>query len=156
MITVRTNTLQNLAIDFFFPTLINHALKTNDFALKILKAIACALLDICTLPFRLITLPSRMADEKCSKQSHPLHQYLLSQQVPAETLNDHVFVELKEAADTNLEDLSMIETVKKTCNFIQLHAPKVGDRELRNNGTEGTWRQNVPKNLVHMVIEKAG
>ncbi len=129
-ITVRTNTLQNFAKDFFFPTLINHALKIHDLALKIICTIAFICLDICTLPIRICTLlPLCIANGLHPKVSHPLYQYLLAHQVPAVALDDHIYLELDyiEGRRGAYED---IVTVGNTLNLIQLPENEATEREM--------------------------
>ncbi len=126
LITARTNTLENCATDFFFPTLINHALKTHDLALKILMTIDLFIVDICTLPIRLITLLPRMLyNEYNRKETHPFYIYLINQGVPAEALGDHIFLEQQYiegriGLPQGLECDQNRVTSKLALNFIQL------------------------------------
>lgn len=91
---VRTNHLKNFATDLFFPTMINHALKIQNFISKIFVIIAAALLDLITLPIRLITAIPR-AIMNYNQKPIPLFTYLKGQGVDPKLLGcDRVFVRL--------------------------------------------------------------
>lgn len=74
---IRTDTLENFATDLFFPTLFNCALKVDKFAGQIILGIAFALLDIVTLPIRLITLlPRVILGMGQTKENNPGYKFL--------------------------------------------------------------------------------
>ena len=80
IITVRTDTLGNFCQDFFLPTFIHHAMKTNDIGVKIITGFAFLIIDICTLPIRIITLlPRYYVNGQSPKEAHPLYRYLTAQ-----------------------------------------------------------------------------
>lgn len=112
LITVRTNNLGHFCKDFFLPTLINQALKANDIALKILMTSICLVLDLCTLPLRLITIvPRHFYNNHYQKHNHPLYKYLLNHAVTLDALKmDHVYLERELLGGSDNE----------TFNFIQL------------------------------------
>lgn len=91
---VRTNSLSNFATDFFLPTTINHANKVQNIVVKIFALLASLVLDILTLPIRLLTfLPRIYFNSKQEETS--LHKYLKEQGVDSTLVNsDYVNVKL--------------------------------------------------------------
>ena len=121
LITVRTDTFPNFCKDFFFPTLINHALKAHEIVLRILESIFSICLDILTFPIRLITIiPRYLYNQQHQRQDHPLYRYLLSVEMAPEALNvDHICLELQWAHYQPSEQ-SQTRCSGETFNFIQL------------------------------------
>jgi hypothetical protein len=118
LITARTNTWENFATDFFFPTTIHHALTIHNLALKILATIDFIILDTITLPIRLITLlPRFIYNEHNSKETHAFYKYLVKQGVSAEALGDHIFLEKQWMEN---EGWPHRITYQKALNFIEL------------------------------------
>ena len=138
VITVRTDTLRNFCEDFFLPTFIHHAMQINDMGTKIIMGFTFLILDICTLPIRIITLlPRYYANAQSPREAHPLHQYLTEQGAPAGLLNrDFIQLQIEESPKskgechveaeegTSLEiDHSNDErpfSIEQTFNFIDL------------------------------------
>jgi hypothetical protein len=74
---IRTDTLENFATDLFLPTFINCALKVHQFAGKITAGIFFFIVDIATLPLRMITLlPRVIISLLYTKENHPGYQFL--------------------------------------------------------------------------------
>lgn len=74
LIPVRTHTPEKFATDFFLPTTYNHALRVDSKARKIFAVLGALLLDILTLPIRLLTcLPRYLYN---SRQTNPLYKSL--------------------------------------------------------------------------------
>lgn len=125
VIPIRTDNLDNFCKDFFLPTLINHALKFNDIALKIIYSVVLTICDIITLPIRLITaIPRYLYNSAHPKESHPFYQYLIDNGVPAATLSaDYVYLELSGVENRGVfgqERERNLTTQGETFNFIQL------------------------------------
>lgn len=57
---VRTNTLANFAKDAFLPTVMNHAIKVENTALRVLAIIGALFLDLITSPIRLLAAVPRI------------------------------------------------------------------------------------------------
>jgi hypothetical protein len=94
LITVRSDTLANFSKDFFLPTFINHALKIDSLALKVIMCIAALALDIVTLPIRIITLIPRLyLNATHPKTQNVMYRFLEAFGAPPELLNrDHIFL----------------------------------------------------------------
>jgi hypothetical protein len=89
---VRTN--KNLTTDLFLPTVINHALKIQNCVGKIFAIIGATILDLATLPIRMITVISRTIFNITLKPA-PMYKYLKDQGVDPKLLaNESVFVKL--------------------------------------------------------------
>lgn len=75
-IPIRTDNLADFCEDVFYPTVMNHALKAQNIAVRILATLAALILDTLTLPIRLFTCAFRLFDNP-QKEDHPLYQYLI-------------------------------------------------------------------------------
>lgn len=113
---VRTNTCKSFASDFFFPTLVNHAIKVKSIAGKIFAIIAAIILDIITLPIRLFTCIPRAISNKV-KGPDAFRKYLVEQNVDKKLLEvDHVTVQLKGIKDGEpYERSEIINFIERPC-----------------------------------------
>ena len=116
---VRANSFKNFAKDFFFPSLINLALKVDSFILGLFAATLALALDIVTLPIRAVTtLP--MAFFNACRCEQSLKTYLKQQNV-----DSHLF-ESDSVKVTLVETEVIDEATKKQTrnkgfvNFIQV------------------------------------
>lgn len=75
LVPVRTKKMSSFAQDLFLPTLVNHAIKVEHVAKRILAAFVAILLDLVTIPIRLITAIPRMIANSANP-THPLVSYL--------------------------------------------------------------------------------
>lgn len=74
---IRTDTLENFVTDLFLPTFINCAQRVHQLAGKITAGIFFFIVDIATLPLRLITLlPRVIISLLYTKENHPGYSYL--------------------------------------------------------------------------------
>ncbi len=104
VITVRTDTCENFCKDFFFPSVVNHALKTHDLATKIFIGIVWVFWDLATLPIRLITLiPRHFYNQGHSRQLHPLQEYLASLRASEDLLRADTVYLKKKWVEQNLQ-----------------------------------------------------
>lgn len=129
MVPVRTDNMRDFCTDFFFPGLFNEALKTRDVVEKVLLVIILGVVDIATLPVRLITvIPRCMHNSSHSKQSHPFYRYLINNGVAPDDLSEP-YVYLKVASfswclegdqeGTNQGQYNMAAR-EETFNFVEL------------------------------------
>jgi hypothetical protein len=92
---VRTNSLGNFAQDFFFPVLYHRASRVASLAQRLIENCICFLIDLVTLPIRMITSIPR-AIYNTQQKEHRLLTYLKQHGAPKQlTQTDHVQVELK-------------------------------------------------------------
>lgn len=77
---VRTNNLNNFAVDFFLPSTINIAIRVENVIGRVIATIAAIMLDVATLPIRLLTTIFRIQSNS-NRAITPLHRYLLDQKV---------------------------------------------------------------------------
>lgn len=80
-IPVRTHTPEKFATDFFLPTTYNHAIRVNSKVRKIFAILGALLLDILTLPVRLLTCLPRCLYN--SRQTNPLYKFLPGDRIGA-------------------------------------------------------------------------
>lgn len=74
---IRTDTIENFATDLFLPTFINCAQRVQQLAGKITAGIFFFIVDIATLPLRMITLlPRVIISLLYTKENHPAYQFL--------------------------------------------------------------------------------
>lgn len=123
IVPVRTNSIKNFCSDFFFPALLyvrscfeNRVLEINNLVARIFLALASIVLDICTLPLRMITVIPRAIYNYCySKEKHNLYKFLIKNGVSSDDLErDSVYVQVM--SKNNRE----IEMSQGTFNFIHL------------------------------------
>jgi hypothetical protein len=114
---IRTNTCKTFAEDFFFPTLVNYALKVKSVVGKIFAILTALVLDIITLPLRLLTAIPRAIANKI-KGEHPLRKYLIAQNVDKKLLEgDHVTVQFKGVQDgAPYELIQNINFIERPCD----------------------------------------
>lgn len=97
LIPVRTNNLSNFNKDLFLPTTLNHGVKANGSFKKVVAIAGAILLDLLTLPIRLITsVPRALVN---AHNQNPLRTHLIKTKCAealfqADTINV-VFTELK-------------------------------------------------------------
>lgn len=128
---VRTNSLTNFSQDLLFPTLINHASKVDSIALRILAVIAAAVLDLITLPIRLVTaIPTFISNSRVPEL--PLHKYLVEKGLSkslaqADSVKVEIFYEKKGeiplfAGPKGATHKELVDRVSLTCysNFIRV------------------------------------
>ncbi|MCP5506787.1 MAG: hypothetical protein H7A37_00580 [Chlamydiales bacterium] len=100
LIPVRTNSWKNFSKDFFLPTVVNHAMKVDNIAAKIFAVLGAIILDVLTLPIRLVTAPFRAALSN-KKESHDLYKFLKSSGVDEKVLDaDELQLKLKWTAES--------------------------------------------------------
>ena len=121
VITVRTDNFNNFCKDFFLPGLINHALRINDMAPKIIFSIVFTIIDIYTLLLRVITIiPRYFYNAANTKETHPLYRYLVANGVNEEHLAaGHVYFEYEYKEGRRGVGDGLV-THGETFNFIQL------------------------------------
>lgn len=90
---VRTDTWENLATDFFLPTLINHALKVEDTFRKYIAIVIAVVVDGATLIIRVFTVLPRIYSNS-NEPEHFLKQYLKKEGVDPKLLESN-FVRVK-------------------------------------------------------------
>lgn len=83
---VRTHNFSVLAQDLLAPTVIQHAWKVNNIALKAIAVIFALVLDICTLPIRLYKCIPKVLN---NKTEHPLVSLFKNNEVDPEFYKDH-------------------------------------------------------------------
>lgn len=89
----RTNFLSNFAEDFFFPSLYHGWVKVDSLAQTIIENLVFFLIDLVTLPVRIVTCIPRAFYNALQKE-HLFLTYLKQQNVPKQLLEtDHVRVE---------------------------------------------------------------
>lgn len=76
IIPLRTDNWKDFAIDLFLPTFINHAIKVDNIALKIIASLFAIALDIITFIPRLVASPFRAIYNNKHKSEHPLEGLL--------------------------------------------------------------------------------
>jgi hypothetical protein len=133
LITVRTDTSKNFQSDFFLPTFMHLASKTQSVAEKIFYLIA----DICTFAIRAITLiPRLIQNMQHQKQNHPLYTYLQQNGVNLENLGlDHVYVEREWTEDASAPDARKTQFFSaRTIKFLELPQD-----ELDNDSLKSEW-----------------
>lgn len=86
LIPVRTHNWKSFSKDLFLPTLINHAIKVNDAAGKIFAIIGAIILDLLTLPVRLVMASIRVFSSN-KKENHDLYKFLKDKGVSKEILD---------------------------------------------------------------------
>lgn len=84
LIPVRTG-LKDFYKDLFLPTVVNRAFKVSNFAYRALAVIGALALDLLTFPVRPFTFAVRLYQTR-NEKPHPLHTYLLQQNVAKESL----------------------------------------------------------------------
>ncbi|MBS0620677.1 MAG: hypothetical protein JSS61_04375 [Verrucomicrobia bacterium] len=91
---IRTHNWKDFAKDFFLPTVVNQAFRTNHIAIQIFIFLGGLVQDILTFPIRVITcIPRYFMNPR--KEDHPFYQYLKAQKVdPLLLVPDYVQVEL--------------------------------------------------------------
>lgn len=72
LMPVRTNSLKSFASDFFLPTTLNHAIRVQGTVRQIFAILGALLLDILTLPIRLLTCIPRRIYNSCQTK-HPIY-----------------------------------------------------------------------------------
>ncbi|CDR34920.1 hypothetical protein [Criblamydia sequanensis] len=97
LIPVRTNNLSNFNKDLFLPTTLNHGVKANGSFKKVIAVAGAILLDLLTLPIRLITSVPRALFN--AHNQNPLRTHLIKTKCAealfqADTINV-VFTELR-------------------------------------------------------------
>jgi hypothetical protein len=92
---VRTNSLSNFAEDFFFPMLYHGSSKVDSCVQRYIENIITFLIDLVTLPIRIVTCIPR-ALYNAQQKEHRFLTYLKKNSVPEQLVStDHVSVELK-------------------------------------------------------------
>ncbi len=152
IIPIRTDTFNNFCKDFFLPTLINHALKFNHIALKIIYSVVLTICDICTFPIRVFTIiPRYLYNAAHPKEAHPFYQYLISNGVLVEDLStDHVYLELAWTEPRGVfgqQGERSLATHRGTFNFIQLPITV-------SNIEDDFEQQDLPDQQQQLVIEE--
>lgn len=84
-VAARTDTWSHFCEDFFLPSTLHTTLKMKTLAEQIFTVIGHLLLDMVTLPVRLLTLIPQYLGNK--KQDHPLHKYLVQEKADPRILN---------------------------------------------------------------------
>ncbi|MEC7840155.1 MAG: hypothetical protein VX777_08975 [Chlamydiota bacterium] len=95
LIPVRTNNGKNFAKDFFLPTVVNQVPRIHNVAGKIFAGLGAFVLDLITLPVRLLTcVPRVFANSKA--KDHALHKLLVEKGVDPKKIDvDTLKVSLK-------------------------------------------------------------
>lgn len=122
IIPMRTDNLGNLCKDFIAPGLFNEALKANSLKNKIFLSLYLGLIDLATLPLRLITVvPKYIYNTLHPKEAHPFYQYLLNNGVAAADLKaGHVYLEIKTTEKNKIGGAPKLTTRGVTFNFMHL------------------------------------
>jgi hypothetical protein len=113
---VRTNTLGNFAEDFFFPTLYHGASRVDSLAQRLIENFVTFLIDLLTLPIRIVTCIPR-ALYNAQQKEHRLLTYLKQNSVPKQLIEtDHVEVELKGdfGKNSSFKEESLFSREKRT------------------------------------------
>jgi hypothetical protein len=86
---VRVDSIKNFCKDFFFPTTVNHSgslekapssseidFRPGNSTQRTIKTVGCVLLDLATLPFRILAIPFRLMASKIAgkEKEHPLQK----------------------------------------------------------------------------------
>lgn len=142
---VRTDSWENCAKDFFFPTLVNQVKRIEGPVQMVLGIIAAFFLDIITSPIRIIRGIIKILSS-AKEERHPLHKYLEEQHAPKQLLDStHVRVKLgwetqskyqyTRVVDSAGKKHTIFDTIRhweeKPVNFIELpeyESPWIKDR----------------------------
>jgi hypothetical protein len=119
-IPVRTDNAKNFCKDVFLPTFFNQALKVRSAAAKCFAILFSLILDIATLPIRLLTAgPWILINRKvCKKEEHPLHRYLTEQNVDREHLRaEHLRIKLTWEEDSEHEEPPQTKSIERWQEF---------------------------------------
>jgi hypothetical protein len=124
-VTARTDNLSSFCEDFFFPSLVHDALKIDNFAIRMIRCIVSIIVDLVTMPIRLITLiPRYFTNLRNTREGHPLHQYLVAMGADPRLLNrDRVYVQteifwndVRRCSSTEGNDFYFIELPRERCS----------------------------------------
>ena len=127
IIPVRTHNLNDFCKDFFFPAVVNIALKARSVADKVILSIIWAICDVYTFPLRLITvIPRYLYNLAHSKEAHPFYRYLIRNGVlPQDLKTDHLYVEFLTGGNGNRavqgETFNFIELPEEASSIRRLH-----------------------------------
>lgn len=110
---VRTDSWENCAKDFFFPTLVNQVKRIEGPVQMVFGIIAAFFLDIITSPIRIIRGIIKILSG-AKEERHPLHKYLEEQNAPKQLLDStHVRVKLGWETQSKREYSSWVDSAGK-------------------------------------------
>lgn len=117
LVPVRTNNLSNFSKDFFLPTTLNHAVNTQGTFKKVIAVAGAILLDLLTLPIRLLTSAPRALCNAVFQ--NPLRQILIEERFSKDyTDQDTIEIEFKyEYLDIYRQ--KTLYTLKQNFNLVQ-------------------------------------
>lgn len=135
-VLIRTNSWKNIAKDLFLPSFVNQIEKTHHIALKLFALIT----DLLTLPIRLIGLYFRYKkNSQHPKESHPLYQYLLKEEVPPDLLKGE-FVRVDGTFVQKCHDGRQPEFIEgyfsEAISFIDIPANRDTEGSKRGSGSD--------------------
>lgn len=144
LIPVRTNNLKNFSKDFFFPTVVNHALKIENAVGKFFAVLGSLVFDGLTLPIRFITFIPR-AIANALRGGHLFHRFLIKKDVDQKLLESgYVQIKLEwedviehpTVTDQNGEKYteysSKKQSMEKMVNFIEVPVYKNSDLNVHH------------------------
>jgi hypothetical protein len=114
IILPRTDNIRDLSKDLFLPTFINHALKVNNFILRLFASVIAIIFDVITLIPRLIVFPFKANSDR-NKTEHSLVSLVKANPDSQEAIKDGIlkikvaFQEVKMGTDPLLN----MRTAKK-------------------------------------------
>jgi hypothetical protein len=107
---LRTEPLTDLAQDLFFPTLIHFALKVENVVLRILASIVAAMVDLATLPLRLLATPIRFwYNAQYPEPLHPLIGLLRNNPAAKEAIEEGTVELICEMEKVSMEPIQQEE-----------------------------------------------
>lgn len=119
LMPVRTNGLSNFNKDFFLPTTLNHGVKANGSFKKVMAVAGAILLDLLTLPIRLITSVPRALFN--AHNQNPLRTHLIKTKcAEAITQAETITVVFKELKYLRFTGKTYEEEFTQNINLIQI------------------------------------
>ncbi|CDR34921.1 hypothetical protein [Criblamydia sequanensis] len=114
---VRTNNLSNFSKDFFLPTTLNHAVNTQGTFKKVMAVAGAILLDLLTLPIRLVTSAPRALCNAVFQ--NPLRKILIEERFSKDyTDQDTIKIEFKYQYQDEFKQTTLY-VLKQNLNLVQ-------------------------------------
>jgi len=146
---LRTESIKNFAKDFFFPTLVNHALKINNIVKKIFVSLLAIMFDLVTFPCRLfVGIPLVLLQKDSHKKDHPLIKIVGPELNPELASLDRLRVALIKLPD---EKSKNIEMIFKDVNLLPF---STYEKKLKyKNHCDNIYLQVFKAQVCHLLIK---